>query len=122
MTKWVKFKIKEMHIKAKTKNSLLIEMPRNSNFSGFSFWLSRKFCKYEEEVFIPSTFEIKLAKRERLNDGSFCDGETITINASKLNDVHFDGDDTIRFIEVVPAKLDPVKNLQPDESLLRENF
>lgn len=112
---WKGIAINESLILRKTERSMLIAMPRFSDYSGYTFWHPLKLVRCEYGiVFLRYTddFQFRLQKREKTRKGQWELTDEVTLTAKEIEDV---------LSEEEPLIYTP-KPLEPEEAIADESL
>lgn len=102
----------------RTERGLKLRMPESSGYCDYSYWIPMKLFKDGNKVVLPENFIVKISKSERIG-GVIERVDEKEIGADYLRKHVYSGDDTTRYVEVVPKKIEPIKNPKADFSLCR---
>lgn len=113
---WKGIAINESLILRKTERSVLIAMPRFSDYSGYTFWHPLKLVRCEYGIVslrYTDDFQFRLQKREKTRKGQWELTDEVTLTAKEIEDVLSEEEPLI----YTPKPLEP-EEATADESLV----
>lgn len=123
--KWKTLRINRNNIKVFMGSAMLIQMPRNSSYAGYTFWHPSKLVHNfrECEIVYTDEFIFRLQKKGkgRFNQNIIVDKKEV--GASEIEEAFAHVDDDIEPIEpliYVPPELEQLTNVKPLEELIDE--
>lgn len=119
MSDWLYIPVDPTLIAARSEKAIKIKFPCECAYCDYTFWISKKL--YKDDYFVlGNNFEIKASKFKYENKNYVLEDELVF--SAKEIDRYFSkyvNSFVQRIVEIVPNPIEPIKNPQPLEELLR---